>query len=377
MALNLAMFVALLGSLSGPSLLSAAEIVFKPTHYAGGSLITLGDLAEIYTQDADRRAALARIELFPAPPAGRQRTVRLREIQDLLSLRSVDLVGCRFSGASVVEVHGQAIQGPTTTRRVAEQRKPLSLSTVQQVEQAVADAVARHLATAANSRATWRVDVKLNVESARIVAALGGPLLATGGEQPWLGPQRFVLRGAAGGEPVEINADVSLPEMIVVAARSLQRGETVTKSDVELQAAPRNTRLDGHVQDLQEVVGLETTRAIPQGLVITDSYVRRPILVRRNEVVTVYVRASGLSIRTEARAMDNGSRGDLVAVQSLLNREKFSARVVDIQEVEVMAAGISTRGDAPERRQPAQPAMASTPVTPITPVRLNTPLSIR
>ena len=62
--------------------------------------------------------------------------------------------------------------------------------------------------------------------------------------------------------------------------------------------------------------------------------------------MTVYARSAGLRVRTTARAKDDGSVGDLIAVDSLLNKQSFFARVSGIQEVEVFAHGIDASGSA-------------------------------
>jgi flagella basal body P-ring formation protein FlgA len=59
--------------------------------------------------------------------------------------------------------------------------------------------------------------------------------------------------------------------------------------------------------------------------------------VHRGEVVTVYARTAGIQIRTVARAREDGARGELVAVDSLLDHSGFHARVSGIREVEVYA----------------------------------------
>ena len=69
--------------------------------------------------------------------------------------------------------------------------------------------------------------------------------------------------------------------------------------------------------------------------------VREARLVRRGELVTVVALAAGVRVKTEGRAVHQGSYGDLITVESLSDRKKkFSARVVDVQQVEVYARGV-------------------------------------
>ena len=59
--------------------------------------------------------------------------------------------------------------------------------------------------------------------------------------------------------------------------------------------------------------------------------------MHRGDVVTVYAQSGAVRIRTNARSRDEGSIGELVAVESLLNRSTYYARVSGIREVEVYA----------------------------------------
>src|SRR5689334_2199995 len=78
--------VALYSSLT----LNAAELRLKSDCQASSGLVHVGDVAEIFTKDPADARALAEIDLFAAPAAGQKRTLRARELQDLLALRGVN-----------------------------------------------------------------------------------------------------------------------------------------------------------------------------------------------------------------------------------------------------------------------------------------------
>jgi flagella basal body P-ring formation protein FlgA len=152
--------------------------------------------------------------------------------------------------------------------------------------------------------------------------------------------------------PLEVAAQVALPEMVVVAARALPRGAVVQAADVELQALPSSGSAAGATafDTVEDVIGKETTRSVAAGQVLGRRYVQSPILVRRGDVVTVYARSAGIQVRTTARARDGGSLGDLIAVESLADRGRFYARVAGPRTVDVYARGASM--DQPEVNAP-------------------------
>lgn len=82
----------------------AAEFRLRNRCQSRGPLVTLGDVAEIVAVDSRQAASLGAIELFPAPASSRQHYLSLRELQDLLLSRGVNLSEHRFSGANQVAV---------------------------------------------------------------------------------------------------------------------------------------------------------------------------------------------------------------------------------------------------------------------------------
>ena len=92
----------------------AAEIRLKPQCTATRAVITLGDLAEIVGSDDAEVARLAATELAPAPAPGQQRFFRIREIQDALWARGVNLAAHELSGygQTVVSRPAEALPKP-------------------------------------------------------------------------------------------------------------------------------------------------------------------------------------------------------------------------------------------------------------------------
>lgn len=324
----------LLGTLvfgAGPA--SAALFRLRARCQSSGAVVTLGDVAEISAADPRQADALAAIELFPAPPAPRQRFVRLREIQDLLLLRGVNLAEHRFSGSSRVTVLGRGRPVENKAER------PVSPWATRTANRRVIEGVVQYLQEYVSADPSWIVNVELDPSRTRLLADPARAISITGGAPPWTGPQRFELTVDApeGAVRFPLDARVEISPALVVTARSLPRGTVIRAADVELQhAAPQDRRSEGFTS-IDDVVGKETTRAILEGKVLPQESVRAPLLVRRGEVVTVYARNAGICVRTLGRARDNGSLGELVAVESLQDRTTYFARVSNVREVEVYA----------------------------------------
>ncbi len=330
----------LLATLAFPAASGRAALLrLRPQCESSRAVVTLGDLAEISAADPRQAEALAAIELFPAPPAPRQRFVRLREIQDILLLRGVNLAEHQFSGSSRVTVRAGTKPGGDDPNPSAKPVRPLSFYAHRTADRRVSRSVLDYLRGHASADRPWIVKAELDPGLARLAADPACAISVVGGAPPWTGSQRFQVRVNTPDGPVQfpLHAQVTISPALVVTTRSVPRGALIGNTDVELrQTVATQTGSEGF-HSLDEVVGKEATRAIPAGKVLQQQSLRSPLLVRRGEVVTVYARSAGICVRTMARSRDNGSLGELILLESLLDRKTFFARVSSVREVEVYA----------------------------------------
>lgn len=309
----------------------AAEIELRRESRPAKRVVTLGDVAEVRSNDPQEAERLEATELFPTPAPGPARFLRVRELQDLLLLRGVPLQQHHLSGASQVAIHG------TETRTESDDTSvpPVLLK---KAEREVAEAIARSLRSSGNGQ-NWDVAVHLDDAQVRAVTKALGNVVAHGEAAPAAGLQRFdvVLGSGKAAERFPVEARLSLPLSVVVATRSLMRGAIVGPNDVRLQpVSPNQSQGDGF-RSLEEVIGSEVIQMIGEGTVLEKRLIHAPLMVHRGDVVTVYARAAGIRVRTTARAREDGSQGDLVSVESLTERKNYIARVCGIREMEVWA----------------------------------------
>jgi flagella basal body P-ring formation protein FlgA len=75
--------------------------------------------------------------------------------------------------------------------------------------------------------------------------------------------------------------------------------------------------------------GKAAAHALSQGKILMENDWVEPVLVSRDDLVTILYEHHGISITVEARAMANGIRNQVIAVQNLSSHKIFNARVVD------------------------------------------------
>ena len=137
--------------------------------------------------------------------------------------------------------------------------------------------------------------------------------------------------------------------MVVVTKRALNRGEIIRDADIELQPIDPKAKNSQFPMQRQAVVGMEVLTPIREGQAIARAQLRKPLLVKRGEVIRVRARAAGVQVTTTGRATEDGALGDIIMVQSLESREQYPTHVTGLQQVEVYATGVVAR-------DPARPA---------------------
>jgi flagella basal body P-ring formation protein FlgA len=326
--------------LSVVSVSYAEDIVLHEQVAPRGSVIRLGDMADVPNIEGLDVHALVATPLMPAPAPGTQRFLRKTELRDLLVARGVDLQGWRFTGAEVATISAatpSAAHAPPAPGAAG-------ISDDQTTAELLTTAITEYLRQR-TGHALWRVQLDADEDVLAVQRQAVSQVVVSGGKSPWTGRQRFDIAAAAGASAVRAFARIDRMETAVFARRPIERGDFIRRSDVELR--PHVGALPAQaVVGVEGVVGKEAVQGIRPDSLIMANQVRSPIIVHRGERVSVRARAQGVSVRTFAVAQQDGSLGDLVTVESLIGKERYAARVSGLRELEILAAGSSASDTA-------------------------------
>ena len=216
----------------------AAELQLRPEIHTQKNILLLSDVAEIFTGSSQEAAMLAAVELMPSPAPGTRLSIRMREIQDVLSMRGVNLANVQFTGSAQVVVIG----GVDPTERLNVRRPSRVLMRTGSAERPSTRS-STHLRAKAGASDDWQVAVELEDGQVAPLVAAGDSIKVAGGAEPWIGNQSFELRLpiADGTARLEIAAEVSLPPAVVIAKHVLPKGTIVRASDVQLKRLKAGT----------------------------------------------------------------------------------------------------------------------------------------
>jgi flagellar basal body P-ring formation protein FlgA len=130
---------------------------------------------------------------------------------------------------------------------------------------------------------------------------------------------------------VEVEA---LTEM-VVATRTLERGEVICASDLALARRDLAHVQGRFLKGPEEAIGLRVKSAIRANSPVRGDYLERVPIIKSGQIVTILVENEVVKITATGRAKGSGAFGDLIMVQNLSSQKDIAARVVDATTVRV------------------------------------------
>jgi flagella basal body P-ring formation protein FlgA len=340
----------------------AAEIELPETVSVRGSIVRLGDIATIRSDDVSELKLLRGLPLATSPARDESRRFSVSEIAQLLSFSGVDPRGCKFCGSEWVLVrseteptwqsHGRPGIQQTVAVATSELRPILAgdiADPLVSLQQALESHIHKQVVPAVAD-----VQVKVQV-SPRVRQQLAGAKLAgiSGGRAPWSGSQIYQVQLAGlESQPLSVQVETTLLVDAVVALRELSPGEILTAADCEARLVPQTTEARDFAAR-EQLLGAEVVRTIKAGQPLPVSAVRRPRLVLKGEEIRIASVAQGVSVVEFATALSNGAFGEMVPVETLVGKRKFSVRVIGPQQGAIYALPTTLPESSPPKGQDA------------------------
>lgn len=328
-----------------------AELVLREKFIPTGSVIHLGDIADIHAADGTEARRLATLPLWAAPAEGEQRIASVSTIRDTVRLRGLDPANLRFSGAGRVAIGSvsptpasePSATGVTTGFRAGRSTlvdKP-EVNTVAPLLGAEREALLAlvheqmllYLEEKRGYAGNLDVEIRLSPVQLEQLAGRTGEFTIAGGRAPWTGRQLLAMEIATqhGLQKLACTADVLDTTPRVIVRRAIARGQTITAADVALEAPTRETRLPHGkttIEQVGEAVGREASRALRPGEVVTSDLCLAPLMIQRNQVVSVTLAGGGIELSRQAKALSEARLGEFTEVELLGSKQRLAARVV-------------------------------------------------
>lgn len=113
-----------------------------------------------------------------------------------------------------------------------------------------------------------------------------------------------------------VQAQVRVHGSYFAAARDIAAGHTLTAADVLERDGDITRQQHQLVTDLHAIVGRQALRRIGRSQTIVSGMLKAPELVVSGQRITVIVRGTGFSIRTQGKALNSAGAGDTLRVRT-------------------------------------------------------------
>ncbi|WP_043991729.1 flagellar basal body P-ring formation chaperone FlgA [Vibrio sp. AND4] len=129
---------------------------------------------------------------------------------------------------------------------------------------------------------------------------------------------------------VTIKSAVTLP--VLVATSTIGRNEVISASNLKTETRTISRQNDFFTQ-MNQVIGLETTRRIRAGQTIAPTNLSSPPLIEKGNEVLIIASKEGFSASTKGVALEQGKKGQQIEVENTRSGKVIRAIVTGVNQV--------------------------------------------
>lgn len=134
---------------------------------------------------------------------------------------------------------------------------------------------------------------------------------------------------------IYVPAKIQILKSILVAARTLDKGDFIAESDLAFQEADIMRYKQGYFESLDDVMGKVTKRTISIGRPVTANAIEEPKLVKRGQRVRILAKRGNLQVQIPGTALSDGKKHDVIKVRNDDSNRTVNATVMADGIVEV------------------------------------------
>lgn len=282
----------------------AGRITVHRTAVVSGPTITLGDLARL----EGSAAALADVDLGPAPSAGAPRRLEGETILRRLQEAGMDASATRYVIPASVRVE-------RTSQEVS----------VEEIRTAVMNVASDALPAGETIRdleVAGPVRIPAGAYEARVsIAANGRP-----------GRRRFdvqlVHEGAVlANVPVTARTDANGP--VVVMKQRVPRGAVLGPDDVAVVQRNQHDVPDDALTAPEQAIGMATKVALAAAATLPRTALAAPVVVKKGDLVTMIVETRVMRLSMAGEALEEGAVGGGIKVMNRASKQTVAGKVIE------------------------------------------------
>jgi flagella basal body P-ring formation protein FlgA len=133
-----------------------------------------------------------------------------------------------------------------------------------------------------------------------------------------------------------VPVDVQIYTQVLVAKQMIQAKHEVTDDLVEYAAYNKHRLYNGFFKDKKEVLGQVSAYLITPGTVLTNKNLQAPILIHRNDVVSLTATTKSIAVSMQGIAKSDGILNGVVKVYNPTSKRTVDALVTGSNKADVI-----------------------------------------
>lgn len=304
-----------------PVLAQGTTVNIEEQARVNGPFIELGQIARISGDDEEANQRLRRIQIGDAPVPGGSFSLTKENIVMRLTAAGADMTGTNWNIPAMVTIVGdsQLISSQLLIDKAVEAIR-------QQVGPGInkEDLVITHIGRVQ--------DVTAPVGDAVLAVSLPYGIRYN---TPVTASIAVTVNGQAVLK-VGLKFNVKLYRQVAVATTQMNARDAFTENSLRYERMDTGQIPPGFYVDKSKIVGLTARRLIMPGMVITDSMVNRPVLVKRGDAVILVALQGDMEITAAGQSMQDGYEGQLIRVKNVSSNKIVLGKVMDANRVQVL-----------------------------------------
>ncbi|WP_432799088.1 flagellar basal body P-ring formation chaperone FlgA [Poriferisphaera sp. WC338] len=303
-----------------------------------GNTVTLGEVAELSGRDA---IMFADVVVGAFGETQSKLDVQMDDLRLLLREKGINLARIDIKGYDRCVVHRMK-----PTREEESQNEPVFANTDVQVDVKV-DTTLRGLLIRKLAS-----EIKTELDDVRVVfqkrdlnflatSTMGKKYDIDFSSRNRIGRVSMIVREITGNKITSkqhVAAMVS-KRVVGLAIKSMIRGgETVRSDQVERKEVWSMRRIDEPIASMMLIEGQVAGRTLVKDTLIYPDDLRKPRLIKRGEIISVYSIVSNVVVQLTARANEDGAMDDVITLRNIRTNQEIYATVVGRGEATVYQA---------------------------------------
>lgn len=125
-----------------------------------------------------------------------------------------------------------------------------------------------------------------------------------------------------------LNATVKHIEPVLVAAHYIARNTAISKDDIIAIKKDTSMQARGYYTDENLVVGRIARYGISENSVITPGAIKKPLAVKRGEIIQILAATNGLKVVVKGKALMDGTVNDTISAKNLKSKKIIHGKII-------------------------------------------------